>query len=291
MPTFQNKKIFWLLALLLVSVIWGTSFLVIKHTLEEISPFTYLSLRFGIAFLVMLFISCRHLKHPKELFSKEGIISGLLLSGVYLLSSVGVEYTSASNATFITNLFMVFTPLCEVVLARHKLQRKYIYASFLGVLGFLFISGLSDLTFNIGDGLMLLSAIFLALHLICTEKFTKKRSAENLVMTEAGVVFLISTLIGFITGSLSIPGSMDIYLPIIYLAIFSTIFAFEVIAEAEKYIESTQTAIIISLQGVWALLFALSMQLESLTVHKIIGVIIMTAAIFVAEIPLRKIHR
>ncbi|MFN7160862.1 MAG: DMT family transporter [Candidatus Gracilibacteria bacterium] len=288
MRTFQNKKTFWLLALLFVSIIWGTSFLVIKHILLDVSPFSYLSLRFGIAFLIMLLLYYKKLRHPGDLFSWEGLISGVLLSGVYILSSIGVEYTSASNATFITNLFMIFTPFIEVVFAKHKLQRKYLYASFLGILGFFFISGLSDLVFNVGDGLMLLSAVFLSIHFVCTENFTQRRSPENLVTTEAGVVFITALIIGTLHGSLALPSNIDTYLPIAYLAIFSTILAFEIIAQAEKYIESTQTAIIISLQGVWALLFALSLQLEVLTIHKIIGVIIMTAAILVAEASIKK---
>lgn len=290
MTVLQNKKTFWLLALLVVSLIWGTSFLVIKHILEDITPFSYLSLRFGIAFFIMLCLHWRKIEHPKMLFSWEGIISGLLLSGVYILSSIGVEYTSASNATFITNLFMIFTPLFEVIWFKHRLDKKYMYACILGVLGFLFISGLSDFTFNIGDGLILIAAAFLAIHLLCTEQFTKKQSADKLVLSEAGVVFVISSLFGMFTGTLTLPSSLDLYLPIIYLAVFSTIIAFEVIAKAEKYIESTQTAIIISLQGVWALLFALSLHLEELTTHKMIGVIIMTAAIVIAEVPLKKTH-
>lgn len=290
MPTFQNKKTFWLLALFFISLIWGTSFLVIKHILLNTTPFSYLSLRFGIAFLLMLLLHCRKLSHPRQLFSWEGVISGLLLSGVYILSSIGVEYTSASNATFITNLFMIFTPFFEVIFYKHHLLKKYIYASFLGVLGFFFISGLSDLSFNMGDGLMLISAIFLAIHLICTEQFTKKRSAENLVTTEAGVVFVITLCTGALSNSLTLPTESITYLFIAYLAVFSTIIAFEVIAKAEKYIESTQTAIIISMQGVWALLFALGLQLETLSIHKVAGVIIMTAAIIVAEVSLKKTH-
>ena len=279
-----------MLALLGVSIIWGTSFLVIKEILLHVSALTYLSLRFGLAVLLLLLWHRQALFHPKGIFLKEGVLLGLLLSGVYLLTTFGVAETSASNATFISNLFIIFTPFVEVVILKKKLERKYLYASVLGILGFLFISGVSDLTFNMGDFAILMSALILSVHLLCTEHFTKKRPVHSLVITQSFVVFIISLVLGISTNSLQISFVPEVYILTFYLALFSTIIAFETIARAEKYIESTQTAIVISFQGIWALLFALGLGIETLTFHKTLGVVFMTLALIVAEIKMRQPH-
>lgn len=285
-----HKKTFWILALLGVSIIWGTSFLIIKDILLHVSSANYLVLRFGMAFFLMIFLGYKKLRHPKKFFAKPGIILGLLLGCVYLLSSYGVAYTSASNATFISNLFMIFTPLFEVIFMKVHLEKKYLYGSIAALIGFVFISGFSTLEFNMGDGLLLLGAVFLSIHLLLTEQCTKKYETSSLVLTETATVFGIALLASLFTGGFALPTENFVYVEILYLALFSTIIAFEVIAISEKYMESTQTAIIISLQGIWSLLFALSLHTELLTVPKTIGVICMTLAVLIIEAPLRKRH-
>lgn len=293
MTILEHKKFFWTLALFLVSIVWGSSFLVIKNIVQSIPPESYLVLRFGIAgFILMIVVLLQKYitKHTRPLLVIPGVFLGILLSCVYFLSTYGVEYTSASNATLISNLFMVFTPLLGMVLLKTPLARKYIYGSILGFVGFIFISGISSLQFHMGDGIILMSALFLALHLLLTEYYGKKYHSMQLLLTETFVVLLISIVSLFFTGGLHLPAHPVTWIEILYLALFSTVFAFGVIAMAEKQLHSTQTAMIISLQGIWALLLAISLNLEVLTIPKLIGVACMTMAIFAIEVPYRKHH-
>lgn len=293
MTVLEHKKIFWTFALFLVSIIWGSSFLVIKNIVLNIPPESYLVLRFGIAScilsIVMLFKKYKT-KHTHPLFATPGVLLGIILSGVYFLSTYGVEYTSASNATLISNLFMVFTPILGMIILKTPLAKKYIYGSVLGFIGFIFISGISSLEFHMGDGIILISAILLALHLLLTEHFGKHYHSSQLLFTEMIVVFMISIFSLFWSGGLHLPTSSTTWIEIIYLALFSTVFAFGVIAMAEKYLHSTQAAIIISLQGIWSLLMAISLNLEVLTIPKLIGVACMTIAIIAVEFPHKKHH-
>jgi len=273
----------WISLLFLVSFIWSTTFIIIKEVLVELSPANYLFSRFSLACIILFLIYWKDIKHFWQLFSRKGLILGAILSICYFAGAYGVEYTTASNATFIGSMFIIFVPLLEWLILKKKISRRVLMATIIAAIGILFLTGAVTLSFQLGDGLVLISALAMAFHILLTERFAKDIPTKTLMVSQMFVVTIIAGIVALFQGGIALPSTMETFYPILYLALFATVFAFEVITYAEKHVESTDTCLILSFQGIFAFVLAVMLHLEIPTPYKIIGVVLLTFANILAE--------
>lgn len=275
--------IIYRLLLFLASIIWGTSFIVIKETLHYIAAPELILTRFIIATSILLILSYKHISRINHVFTKDSIILGVILSIAYIASTVGVGMTSASNATFLASLTIIFVPLLERLWFRHKLHKNTIAASIIVLVGVLLLTETVTLQINLGDILLILTALVMSFQFSITENVSKHMEIRPLLLGEFIIVTLVSGLFSLMDGAINLPSSPQALLPLLYLGIFPTLVTYMIITSAEKYIEDTEVAIILSFQGIFALVATVLLGLEVPSTMKLTGVLIMSIGFIVAE--------
>jgi drug/metabolite transporter (DMT)-like permease len=181
------------LALLLTTLIWGATFPATKAALEQIPPLSFLLLRFLLGTLIVAgwFVMMRYRIHRgREVLYASGIATIFLFLG-YVLQTVGLRYSTASNSAFITALYVIFVPLIL-----RRFEGRVLIATAIATVG-LWLLVKPNASMNIGDLMTLGCALAFAGHIICLEQFTRRFDAPSLLlwqMTAMSVLFIPTTL-------------------------------------------------------------------------------------------------
>lgn len=175
------------LALLLTTVIWGATFPATKAVLEQIPPLSFLLLRFllGTLLIVLWFVLCRHQVHRDRAILTASAFTTVFLFFGYVLQTVGLQYTSASNSAFLTTLYVIFVPLLLL-----RIDRKVVCATLIAVAG-LWLLVKPSASMNVGDLMTLGCALAFAGHIICLERFTRQYDAPSLLLWQMVAMTLL----------------------------------------------------------------------------------------------------
>ncbi|NGZ97814.1 MAG: EamA/RhaT family transporter [Nitrospira sp. WS110] len=166
------------LALLLTTVIWGATFPATKAALGQIPPLSFLLLRFFLGTLLVLLwlvASRRRLHRDRDVLRASALTTGFLFLG-YLLQTVGLQHTTASNSAFLTALYVIFVPLILL-----RIDRRVVLATAIAVVG-LWLLIKPDAVMNVGDLMTLGCALAFAGHIICLERYTRRVDAPSLLV-------------------------------------------------------------------------------------------------------------
>ena len=285
------KKI-WIadLLLLLVAVVWGSSYGVAKQALAFYPVLGFLALRFGLTFLLLL-PSLRQLAQPQGRAAlRAGLPLGAILLAILTCETFGVALTKASNAAFLISLCVVFTPLAEWLLMARRPAASAFVMAFVSLSGTWLLTYGSSLTFNLGDGLMLAAALLRAVMVCMTKRLTQNRSMSTLALTavQSGVVGLGCLLIAglFMQGGLpSLPHAAGFWMATLYLVLFCTIFAFFAQNYAVRQSDPTRVSLLMGSEPVFGALFAAFWLGEQLSVLAWVGGALIVAASLWASLP------
>ncbi|WP_148714310.1 DMT family transporter [Chitinolyticbacter meiyuanensis] len=224
----------WLadLMLLLVAVVWGTSYGVAKSALAFYPVLGFLAVRFCLTF-VLLLPTLRELAAERgQQALKAGLPLGLILLCIFLCETFGVALTSASNAAFLISLTVVLTPFVEWLLLRRRPDSQAFVVAGISLIGaWLLTASVEFGRFNIGDGLMLAAALLRALMVSATQRLTAGKTMSMLTLTaiQSGVVGSGSLIVATLMlphGLPALPHQPAFWIATIYLVLFCTIFAF-----------------------------------------------------------------
>ena len=246
--------------LLGIVVIWGSTFAVVKEVLEQITPFTFLAYRFLVAVLVLGLIFGRKIKSLNQITLKKGSLIGIFLFLSYAFQTVGLKYTTATKAGFITGLSVVLVPPLAHFFTQEKISRNSTVGVVLAVIGLGFLNYNYDyFNFNRGDFLVLLGALSFALHLITVDRYTKKLDYVLLVIVQLATVWILSSLLALFweKPGLSLEGySIQVWWSIIWTGVLATALAFYLQNRFQRYSTATRTAIIFSGEPFFGAIFA-----------------------------------
>nr|WP_276318804.1 DMT family transporter [Marinitoga lauensis] len=260
----------------------GSTFPIQKIGLSNVNPLTYVFLRFLIAtiFSFLLF------KKGNFLYS---FILGLVLSIGYITQIVGIKFTTATKAGFITSQYIILIPLFAYIIDREKIN-KYQGAGFVfSIIGSYFLSG-GIYGFNFGDLLMLICAISFALHIVLITKFSKKINEKDLLTYQ----FLTVTIISFLTSIIfKVPMNINIFsfITIVYSAFIGSIVVIYLQLKHQKNIGSNLTAILFLAQPIFSAILSLLLLNETFTTKQIFGAIILLFGIVVANLNKKNIFQ
>jgi drug/metabolite transporter (DMT)-like permease len=281
------------LALTLVAVVWGSTFVMVKHALHEISTIYFLALRFGLASLCMLvpFIPAFRKMPAVALWRglRGGAGAGAFLYLGYILQTFGLKYTSAGNSGFLTGLNIVLVPVIGAAVFRRwprirELMGAGVAAAGLATLTIPSIEGDFSLRhFNRGDLLTIGCAIAFACHLLVLGYYSQRERFEAVAVGQIVCAAVLSSL------SLSIEApriawSRPVVTALLVTAVLGTAGAFGIQTWAQHFTTPTRTALIFALEPVVALGTAVLAGGERLTAAAVVGGALILAGIVTVEI-------
>ena len=272
--------------LLLVAIFWGTSYGLTKDALMYVGVFSFIGIRFGLTFLMLLPVLVRDFKQGKNQDWLRALPTGLVLSGIFVCEVSGVLYTSATNAAVLISLSMILTALAETLINRSRVSGSLWLMGMLSCLGVLLLSLHSgfNLSFNLGDGLILLAAVGRAIMVTLTKRLTHKRSISMLSLTaiQSLVVMLMAIIVGWGSGEPIAWSSLiqpAFWLITLYLVLMCTLFAFFAQNLAISRTSPTRVALLMGSEPLFGALFAMLWLGESLSLIQWFGALLIIASV------------
>jgi len=302
----MSKKMRGNIFLLITALVWGIAFVAQRSSMDYIGPFTFSGIRLIIASIAL--IPVIKIFSPSPLLREDGsnkdetelaidkrnLMVGGIACGVALfvatsLQQIGIQYTTAGKAGFITALYVVFVPIIGSLFL-HKKIRKLIWLCVLMAAVGLYLLAMNDDSFTLakGDALMLLCAVGFAVHILVIDHFSPLADGIKLSAVQffvAGVLALISMVI-FETPNLE--SIFDAAIPILYAGVLSAGVGYTLQIVAQKDTDPTIASLILSLESVFAVIAGILILKEGLSIREFTGCLIMFVAIVLAQMPTKE---
>lgn len=242
--------------LLMVALIWGTSYGVTKEAIALYPVVGFLFIRFSLTFILLLPSLMGHFRSAINL----GLPLGLILFAIFLCETFGVSQTSASNAAFLISLCIVFTPFIEWIVFRQRPETVAFVATIVSLIGTFLLTRSSEIDLNIGDLLMIFAAVLRALMVCFTKKLIGNSDVPELALTavQMGVAGLGSLLLLLITHDTlpTIPLTISFWVSTSYLVLLCTLFAFFAQNYAVRRTTPTRASLLMGSEPLFGALFA-----------------------------------
>lgn len=270
------------LGLLCVTIMWGSTFYMIKEIMLEIDAISFLAIRFLMAGLVMGIIYLPRLLRLEAYAWKISGTLGLVYALGQLFQTIGLKYTPASVSGFITGMYVVITPFLVWLLCRQKINKIIAFSCLLAITGMAILS-LRGLHFGYGELLTIVGAFFYALHIVLISKWATK--VEIIALTTLQMIFIALTcLLASVPGGLAIPTTISAWGYIVYSAFAAGLLAMFIQTWAQKHLEASKAAIIMSMEPVFATVFAVIFAGELLNGRIIVGGLLILSAMLLTEL-------
>lgn len=285
----RNRKVEVIASIVLavVALVWGTTYAVIKDTLSVVQPFSLMMFRFGFSALILSLMYLKKIKIIKGVDLKRGIIIGIFMFLAFYFLIVSIRFTTASKFSFIVGAYVLIVPFLSWVINKTKLDRYAIVGAILATIGLAFLTMERGAVFNLWDLVAGCCSFFFAAHMIAIEKYSG--DSDPILLT---IIQFITTAVLFIILTGIKEGYDFTVLPEIkwtlgYLVIISTIIPFAIQNIVQRYISSTSTALILTLQSAFGSIFAVYYLDERMTKQMIIGCLLIFIAIVFQETKLK----
>jgi len=287
-----------LLLLLLAAIIWGFAFVAQKAGMEFIGPFAFNGIRFALGAISLLPL----LFFQKQLFDtstnqtdisftvRGGIILGVVLFVAASLQQVGIVKSTAGNAGFITSLYIIIVPFLGIFL-KHKITPEVWVGAILAVVGLYFLSINRQFKMAPGDGLVLLSALFFAVHILLIGHYAPKTNVLLLSVIQFAVSALLNLIVAFIFEEVHWFMISNALYPILYGGILSIGVAYTLQVVGQQNIAPSKAAIVLSLEAVFAMLGGWLLLSETIPFKKGMGALIMLAGLIISQLKFTKTTR
>jgi drug/metabolite transporter (DMT)-like permease len=272
-----------LLVLVLVTAVWGVTFVQVKDAVALYPLFAFFAVRFAIGAGVLAVPGARRVRMLGRTGTSAAVLLGGLLGGGYALQTAGLERTSVSATGFITGMQTVLTPVFALLLFRTRVGTPAWVGVGLATLGLVLLAGVHRGT-AAGDLLVLAGAAAFAVQIVLMERFAPRYDALAFTFVE-----LLAAAVGFVViavarGELSWPHGWTVWGALIVTGLFATAFAFLAQTWAQRRLTATRTALAFALEPVWAALFGVTLAGDALTAAAWAGCAVIFAGIVVAEI-------
>jgi len=274
--TLKMKIAPW--ALLAVSASWGMAFVVMKDAIERQSVNNFLFSRFSLAVLVMLALRPSVVKRIDRDLLLRAASAGVFLGFGYIFQTLGLARTGAAITGFVTGLYVVMTPLLAYFFLKEKLNKLIWSCVFLATIGLGLLS-IRGFSVGIGEMLVLASAFFFAAHIIALGKWSSGRDVYAMTVVQLAMCALLSG-IASIPGGYSAPPDTGVWAVVVFTAVICTAVAFVIQTWSQAHMTTTKVAVILTMEVVFAAVFAMIFGGERLTLQATLGGILVLTAMF-----------
>lgn len=279
----SKNQIMGRLALFMTSLIWGTSFVVLKNTLDVIPTLYILAVRFSGAALLMLLIGFKNLKTIDKTYIRGGMLMGTALFAAYTFQTYGLAFTTPGKNAFLTTTYCVLVPFFLWATEKKKPDGYNVIAGILCLAGVGFVSLENDFSVGIGDLLTLCCGTFYCIHIIFTNRYVGGKNVVLLTMIQfatAGVLSWISALL-FVPPPAEYPGTA--VWSVVYLCVMCTAVCFFLQTYGQKYTPPSSTALIMTLESVTGAFFSVIFGYDELKLKLFLGFALIFISVVVAE--------
>ncbi|MGA2736101.1 MAG: DMT family transporter [Bryobacteraceae bacterium] len=278
-------------ALVVNTLIWGSTFVLVKQALRDVSPILFLALRFTLATVVLLLLfrassrgSWNHPRNPRWSLT-GGALAGVFLFSGYAFQTIGLQFTSAPKSAFLTGLTAVMTPLLAALVYRKTPRALEIGGVLLATCGMALMTlpG-ATLAMNRGDLLTICCAACYAAHILTLSRYSAKASFELLATAQIGISALLAWTLFRGMETPRIRWTPQVWAAIVITGVFATALAFTFQAWAQRYTTSTRTALIFMLEPVFAWITSYLLTGETLSTQAAAGAGLILAGVLVVEL-------
>lgn len=270
-------------ALLSVAAAWGFAFVVMKDAIERQSVNNFLFSRFTVAVIAMLLLRPGCIKFFNKDLLLRGSVAGIFLGSGYILQTLGLERTGAAITGFITGLYVVFTPLIAAVVLKARITKVTWGCVALATLGLALLS-LHGWSIGIGELLVLGSAFGFGAHIIALGKWSNGRDAYAMTVVQLSVCAILSGVASAFEGGYQLPPDSGVWATVVFTAVVCTAVAFVIQTWSQAHMTTTKVAVILTMEVVFAAIFAIVFGGETLTLQKALGGVLVVIAMFVIVI-------
>jgi len=277
------------LTLLAMTACWGSTFYLIHDLLDRVPAVDFLALRFAIASLAMLLVAPRAIARLDPRVRKHAVVLGGLYGLAQILQTVGLGHTAASVSGFVTGMYVVFTPLLAAAILRTRIG-PLTWAAVALAIGGLAVLTLQGLSIGYGEGLTLIAAALYALHIVGLGAWSSPADAIGMSILQCLVISAIC-FVAAVPDGITLPDRTGDWLAVVYMALFAGAAALLGQTWAQAHLAPTRSAIIMSMEPVFAAFFAVLLGGESITSRMLLGGAMVLAAMLTVElVPRRRIE-
>lgn len=272
------------LALAAVAFIWGSTFVIVKGALEDVSTFLFLALRFTLATVLLAFwLRARLMRRTPAAWGGGALCGGLLFLG-YALQTSGLRWTSASNSAFITGLYVVMVPLLASLVYRSRPRAAELGGAALAAAGTALLSGGLPQSWSRGDLLTAGCAVAFAGHILAVERYSRRMDFERLSLMQIAVVAALAWVAAAWIEPARIVWSARLWTALLTTSVLATAVSFVLYTWAQGQTSAARAALIFALEPVFAGLVAWTAAGERWTAASLGGAALILAAIVLVEL-------
>jgi drug/metabolite transporter (DMT)-like permease len=269
------------LALVAVTLMWGSTFVLIKDVVETMPVLDFLAVRFVLAGAVMVTVFHRQVRALPRALAVRGLGLGVVYGLAQILQTEGLARTPASVSGFATGTYVVLTPVLGLILLRQKAGRMTWVAVLLSLAGLAVLS-LRGAQVSNGVLLILASAVLYALHILGLGLWSASRHAIGLAAVQMLAIAAVCT-VGATPGGIALPPTAHAWAGTLYTALVAGALAMVLQTWAQAYLSSTRAAVVMTMEPVAAAGFAVAFG-EALTLRIVLGGALVLAAMYVVEL-------
>lgn len=274
--------------LVLAPIIWGSSFVVMKHSLDSFTPFFLLAIRFTAAAVLLGLLCWRSWRVMDREYLKSGLIIGTFLFLAYSFQTFGLDRTTSGKNAFLTAVYCVIVPFLYWAIAHKRPDRFNLVAAFLCVAGIGLVSlttgEAGGLTINLGDGLTLVGGFFFAAHLVAVNKYAEGRDVFLITVLQFAV-FALWAWVGVLLFREPLPTNLNesAIFAMVYLVVMSSCGALLFQNIGQKYTPPATAAVLLSLEAPFGVLGSILVGEEQLNAAMVLGFVLIFVAVICSE--------
>ena len=282
----MNKVSWAVIALVLVAIVWGAGFVLMKDAIDQQPVFDFLATRFTLAALVMIAIRPHVLASISRQNFFRGSVLGVMLGLAYITQTIGLDLTTAAITGFLTGLYVVFTPILFWFVFKKKVEKKVIVGATLALTALLFIS-FNGISFDPGQVWLIACALLFAGHIIGLSFWSNAKDIYPLTVIQLGAGSVVCWM-GAVPDGYQPPPNAFVWGTVVFTAVFATAMAFLIQTWAQSIMDPSRVAIILTGEIVFAAAIAVAVGQEVLSLRTVIGGVLIVLAMLIVEWPDKK---
>ncbi|MFL5800018.1 MAG: DMT family transporter [Actinomycetota bacterium] len=278
----------WELALVAVAAVWGFTFTTVKEAVAHVPVFEFLALRFGLAAVLMTAVAWRQLRALARPGWIAAVVAGATIFTGYASQTVGLQHTTATNAAFVTGLFVVIAPVLSVLYLKRRPGPGPALGVALATVGLFLLSASHGFHLRYGDAIVLGAAVSFAVQLVIMAKAAPEHSPAALSAVQMWVTAVLATFTSLASEHLTAPTHHDVVAGVLITGVLASAGAFWAMTLAQRHVSPTRTAVILVMEPVFAGIAGVVILSESLNPRQWAGAALILAGMLVAELAPRR---